>query len=426
VLASFNDLFSNKKFESQWVVAMMKSKNMKLNNLSIVRSYFFLFLLAICFNCNAQKMELQQEVIVLGNERTSQYFPLLRNKKIGFVGNHTSLIGDSHLLDSLLSANFDVIRIFSPEHGFRGLADAGELVDHDKDPKSGIEIVSLYGKNKKPKNEQLENVDLLLFDIQDVGVRFYTYISTLHYVMEAAAENDIPLIVLDRPNPNSHYVDGPILQADFKSFVGMHPVPIVHGLTIGEYAQMINGEKWLADGIQCNLKVIACDNYARGDLYQLKVPPSPNLPNMMSIYLYPSLCLFEGTRISIGRGTEFPFQQYGHPELKGKEYFFVPKPMFGAKNPKLEGERCYGESFSDQKEIEIFKEQRINLSYIIETYQSISNKAYFFTNFFNLLAGNDILKKQIMNGASEEEIKDSWQEDLKVYLSMRSNYEIYD
>jgi uncharacterized protein YbbC (DUF1343 family) len=263
----------------------------------------------------------------IGVEQTEEYLPLLKNKKVAVVGNHSSMLEDKHLVDFLIEKNVEVIKVFSPEHGFRGKADAGEKVTDAIDQKTGLPIVSLYGDNKKPTKAQLQAVDFILFDIQDVGVRFYTYISTLHYVMEAAAESNIPLIVLDRPNPNGHYVDGPILEKAYRSFVGMHPVPIVHGMTVGEYAQMINGEAWLSKGIQCDLTVVSCLEYKKSDVYALPIPPSPNLPNMRSIYLYPSLCLFEGTVVSVGRGTHKPFQQVGHPAFTSFAYTFMPESM---------------------------------------------------------------------------------------------------
>ena len=295
-----------------------------------------LFLCLLVFlHCSSANESLQ-----VGAERTDKYFPLLKDKAIGVVGNQSSLIGTTHLVDSLLSAKLQVVKVFSPEHGFRGTADAGAHIENGTDEKTGLPIISFYGKNKKPSQSQLEGIEILLFDIQDVGARFYTYISTLHYVMEAAAENNIPLIVLDRPNPNGHYIDGPILDTAYRSFVGMHPIPIVHGMTIGEYAQMINGEKWLTDSVECDLTIISMLGYNKQTPYDLPVKPSPNLPNAQAVNLYPSLCLFEGTNISVGRGTDLPFQHYGAPYLES-DYSFVPESGAGAKYPKHEGERCY-------------------------------------------------------------------------------------
>ena len=280
--------------------------------------HLFLCLL-VFFQCSCA-----QETLRLGADQIDKYFPLLDNKSIGVVGNQSSLIGSTHLVDSLLSTKQQVVKVFSPEHGFRGTADAGAHIESGVDEKTGLPIVSLYGNNKKPTANQLQGIDILLFDIQDVGARFYTYISTLHYVMEAAAENSIPLVVLDRPNPNGHYVDGPILDSAYRSFVGMHPIPIVHGMTIGEYAQMINGQQWLKNGVQCQLTVITMQGYSRTMPYDLPIKPSPNLPNAQAVNLYPSLCLFEGTNVSVGRGTDLPFQHYGAPYLKN-DYFFIPK-----------------------------------------------------------------------------------------------------
>ncbi|MFT6198650.1 MAG: hypothetical protein ACJARP_001582 [Vicingaceae bacterium] len=371
----------------------------------------------------AQERELPR--IILGNERMELFVSKLKDKKVGFVGNHTSLIGETHLVDSLLELDVDIIKVFSPEHGFRGTADAGEKVNNVVDSKTGLSIMSLYGSNKKPTAGQLEGVDVVLFDIQDVGVRFYTYISTLHYVMEACAEQSIPLIVLDRPNPNGHFIDGPILENAQKSFVGLHPVPVVHGMTIGEYAKMINGEKWLKNEVSCDLTVIQCENYARDMEYKITMAPSPNLPNMNSIYLYPSLCFFEGTPISIGRGTSAPFQQLGHPALKTYKYSFMPKPMAGAKNPKLNGETCYGVDLTNAKNVGARKWAKLDLSYLIDCYNQFPEKEKFFTSFFNLLAGNSSLKAAIKSGKTAPEIRKTWKEGLENYQKTREKYLIY-
>ena len=369
----------------------------------------------------------EEAKLVLGNEQLNKYLLNIIDKKVAFIGNHTSTIGKTHLVDSLLSLNVNIRKVFSPEHGFRGTADAGEKVNNEIDSKTNLPIISLYGKNKKPSNKQLEGIEVIVFDIQDVGVRFYTYISTLHYVMEAAAENNIQVIVLDRPNPNGHYIDGPILEKKYQSFVGMHPVPVIHGMSIGEYAKMINGEKWLKNGIQCNLKVVSCKNYSHKFPYKVKLSPSPNLPNMKSIYLYPSLCFFEGTPVSVGRGTEKPFQQIGHPSIKGYRYSFIPEPTFGAKNPKLNGKKSFGIDFSSADEVVIKKEwSSLNLSYLIEFYQKYPEQEKYFTNFFNLLAGNSKLQKAIKESKSEIEIKASWKEGLDEYKVMRKNYLLYN
>ena len=353
----------------------------------------------------------------LGAEQTQLYLPILEAKKVAMVGNQSSRIGDTHLVDTLLSLGVEVVKVFSPEHGFRGTADAGAKVLDGIDEKTGIPIVSLYGKNKKPFPEQLEDVDVILFDIQDVGARFYTYISTLHYVMEAAAENDVSVIVLDRPNPNGHYVDGPVLDTTFRSFVGMHPIPIVHGMTIGEYAQMINGEEWISS--PCDLLVVSMIFYQRQTPYSLPIKPSPNLPNDVAVNLYPSLCLFEGTTVSVGRGTDNPFQHFGAPYLKGS-HSFTPESVPGSKYPKHENNICYG--FDLRKEIAL---NEINLDWLIDSYNYASEKELFFNSFFDKLAGNDELRKQIIAGKSSQEIKKSWEEGLVKFSEIRRSYLLY-
>ena len=360
-----------------------------------------------------------QETLRLGADQIDKYFPLLDNKSIGVVGNQSSLIGSTHLVDSLLSTKQQVVKVFSPEHGFRGTADAGAHIESGVDEKTGLPIVSLYGNNKKPTANQLQGIDILLFDIQDVGARFYTYISTLHYVMEAAAENSIPLVVLDRPNPNDHYVDGPILDSAYRSFVGMHPIPIVHGMTIGEYAQMINGQQWLKNGVQCQLTVITMQGYSRTMPYDLPIKPSPNLPNAQAVNLYPSLCLFEGTNVSVGRGTDLPFQHYGAPYLKN-DYFFIPKSGEGAKYPKHEGQKCYGKDLSQFPKL-----SQLDLSYLIDAYQQSADKDTFFNTFFDKLAGGSDLRLSIIGGKSEEEIRKSWADGLNVFKEQSAPYLIY-
>ena len=368
-------------------------------------------LLLLTFSVNAQKL-------VLGAERTNIYLPLLKNKKIAVVGNQSSMISNTHLVDSLLSLKINVVKVFSPEHGFRGKADAGAKIEDETDEKTGLPIISLYGKNKKPTVEQLKGIELLLFDIQDVGARFYTYISTLHYVMEAAAENNIKVIVLDRPNPNGHYIDGPIREKGFESFVGMHPIPIVHAMTIGEYAQMINGEKWIAR--QCDLTVIEMENYTHDMSYDLTIKPSPNLPNSRAINLYPSLCLFEGTNVSLGRGTEYPFQHFGAPYLKSN-YSFTPKSGEGSKSPPHENKKCYG---TDLRFQDNYLEE-INLNWLIESYNNCPEKEKFFNSFFDKLAGTDKLRSQIIEGKTAKEIKESWQENLNEFKKIRNKYLLY-
>jgi len=355
-------------------------------------------------------------------ERGNLYLNLLKGKKIALVGNQTSKVGDLHLLDFLLKNNVDVKLVFSPEHGFRGNADAGEKVLNGKDQKTGISIISLYGKNKKPKKQDLQGVDIVVFDIQDVGVRFYTYISSLHYIMEACAENNIECIILDRPNPNASYIDGPVLEKEFKSFVGMHPVPVVYGMTIGEYGLMINGEGWLKNNLHCDLKVIKCANWKHDAAYELPIKPSPNLPNTQSINLYPSLCFFEGTVVSAGRGTDFPFQVYGHP-LLDKNFTYTPRSITGAsKYPKFKGKLCGG---VDLRSNSLELSDQLNLEYLISAYNSIGDNTDFFNPFFEKLAGTAKLRKQIENNLSEDEIRKSWQSGLVQFKKMREKYLLY-
>ena len=365
--------------------------------------------------------------IKTGAQQTDLYFNILKNKNIGIIVNQSSLVGKTHLLDTLLSAGIQVKKIFSPEHGFRGNHGAGDKVSSSADAKTGLPIVSLYGKHKKPTAEDMKGLDYLVFDIQDVGVRFYTYTSTMHYAMEASAENKVSFMVLDRPNPNGYFVDGPILDLKHKSFIGMHPVPIVHGLTVGEYAKMINGEKWLNDSLSCDLTVIAMKDYNHHMEYKLPVKPSPNLPNSTSIYLYPSLCLFEGTPISIGRGTDKPFQCLGSPNLKHGSYFFTPKPIEGvAPNPKFKGEKCQGYLLETFGSSYIPVHKRIYLNWIILVYEQTENKEAFFLKNFNLLAGNSTLQEQIKNGKTQEEIYASWDKGIAEFKKMRNKFLIYN
>ena len=372
----------------------------------------------ICISLVLFTFSAQAQKLVLAAERTDIYLHHLQNKKVGVVGNQTSMITNTHLVDSLISLGIDLVKVFSPEHGFRGKEDAGAIIEDGIDSKTGIPIFSLHGKNKKPQAEQLQGIDVLVFDIQDVGVRFYTYISTLHYVMEAAAEFGIPVLILDRPNPNGHFVDGPILDTAFQSFVGMHTIPIAHGMTIGEYAKMITGEKWITT--RCELIVIEMENYTHNTNYDLPIKPSPNLPNARSVNLYPSLCLFEGTNISIGRGTDFPFQHFGAPYLKSN-YSFMPKSGEGSRNPKLENIECFGTDLRFQDNYLT----TINLNWIIETYKQCSEKEKFFNSYFDTLAGNDKLKKQIIAGKTAREIKTSWKEGLEEFKKVRGKYLIY-
>ncbi|WP_405565985.1 exo-beta-N-acetylmuramidase NamZ domain-containing protein [Polaribacter sp. Asnod6-C07] len=413
-------------------------------------TYLFLFLLMnfqlISCAKRVQNSELsvkndtkQQLEIKTGAENTELYLDLLKGKNIAIVANQTSVLSviqraevapnvmgskkvTHHLVDYLhQNKNINVKKVFAPEHGFRGKADAAEIVKDGKDTKTGLPIISLYGKNKKPKPEQLKNIDVVVFDIQDVGVRFYTYISTLHYVMEACAEAGIPVIVLDRPNPNGHYVDGPVLEMKHTSFVGKHPVPVVYGMTIGEYGQMINGEKWLKNGIQCDLKVIPLKNYNHNSEYSLTIRPSPNLPNDKSINLYPSLGFFEGTIINAGRGTEFQFQRYGASFFPKNNFSYTPKANFGAKYPKEKGKLCYGIDLSDEKKL-----NSINLEWLIDAYNKTPKTEKFFGETFTIHAGNTKLQQQIEQGLSAKEIRNTWQNELQKFQKIRERYLIYD
>ncbi|RTZ01559.1 DUF1343 domain-containing protein [Flavobacterium sp. RSP49] len=363
----------------------------------------------------------QIPIFKTGADNYEKYISLLENKTTGIVTNQTGILSDkTHFVDFLLSKNINVQTIFAPEHGFRGTADAGEHVVDRKDFKTGLPIVSLYGDNKKPKPQQLAGIDIMIFDLQDVGARFYTYISSLHYIMEACAENNIPLLLLDRPNPNGSIVDGPILEPEFTSFVGMHPIPLLHGMTIGEYAKMINGEQWLKNGIQCKLTVIPCIYYNRKMNYSVPVKPSPNLPNDQAVNLYASLCLFEGTNVSVGRGTEKQFQNYGSPYLPKSDFSFIPKPNFGAQNPVYNGVKCYGEDLSTHTKV-----SKLELKWLIQAYQSTTEKSKFFNPFFTKLAGTKKLQQQIENGISENVIRKSWQKGLIEFKAMRMKYLIY-
>jgi len=372
-------------------------------------------------------ISLEENVIVAAN-RTAQYLPLLKGKTIGLVANQTSVIfkdnGYTHLVDSLLSLDMKITKVFAPEHGFRGKADAGELVKDGVDTRTGLPIVSLYGKNKKPSEGQLKGLDIVVFDIQDVGVRFYTYIATLQLVMEACAENNIPILVLDRPNPNGHYVDGPTMKKEHTSFLGLTEIPLVYGMTIGEYAQMTNNEGWLSSGEKARLTVVKLKNYTHDTPYRLPIRPSPNLPNGTSINLYPSLGLFEGTNVNAGRGTEFQFQRYGASFLDSTKYGFsyVPQPNFGSKHPKEEGKKCFGKDLSKTKTM-----NSVSLKWLIDAYTNTLDKSNFFrTNSFTKHAGTPELQKQIETGLSEQKIKKTWQEKLKAFQKIREKYLIYD
>ena len=364
--------------------------------------------------------------IILGAQQTERYLPILKNKNIGIVANQTSVIfnpeGYTHLVDSLLTLNIKIKKVFAPEHGFRGTADAGEYIKDGVDTGSGIPIVSLYGANKIPNSAILSDLDVVVFDVQDVGARFYTFLSTLHYMMEKCANLGITILVLDRPNPNGHYVDGPTLDPKYTSFVGMHPVPAVHGMTVGEYAQMINGEDWLKEGVKCDLKVISLQNYTHSTSYKLPINPSPNLPNSKAINLYPSLCFFEGTNMSMGRGTENQFQVIGSPYLDGDlyNYEFTPRSKIGAKYPVHEGDTCKGLNLRNQPHLDY-----IELKWLIDAYQNTSNKTVFFNPFFTKLAGQELLQEKIENGWTAQQIRASWKEDIQKYKRLRAPYLLY-
>lgn len=422
----------------------------------ISRSILFLLLSLLVFSCKTSKSinystpaettiksKIKSTKFLTGADNIKSYFSILKNKKIGIVTNQTGLISyDSiytvfdtvskshaniigtktlHIVDYITTkTKINLIKIYAPEHGFRGTADAGEVIIDGKDAKTGLPIVSLYGNNKKPSTDQLAGIDILLFDLQDVGARFYTYISSLHYIMEACAESNVQLIILDRPNPNGGIVDGPILEKEYSSFVGMHPIPVLHGMTIGEYALMINGQKWLKEGIQCPLKIVPCENYHRSLPYSLPIKPSPNLPNDQAINLYASLCFFEGTNVSVGRGTEKQFQIYGSPYLPNVDFCFTPKPNPGAKDPVYNGKDCFGEDLST-----IPKVKRLELKWLIKAYNETEDKSKFFNSFFTKLAGTKKLQQQIEAGMSETEIRASWQKGLEDFKVMRNEYLIY-
>jgi uncharacterized protein YbbC (DUF1343 family) len=384
-------------------------------------------LFGLVFLFQESKAQYNSEIITAA-QQTELYLPLLKNKKVALVVNPTSTIDNTHLVDSLIKLKINVLKVFAPEHGYKGTADAGEHLSNDRDRNLNLEIISLYGNHKKPTPTDLQNIDILVFDIQDVGARFYTYISTLHYVMQAAAENNIPLLILDRPNPNGHYVDGPVLEKKYCSFVGMHQIPVVHGMTIGEYAQMINDENWLSTGksrLRCNLQIIKCKNYTHHSFYKLPIKPSPNLPNMTSIYLYPSICFFEGTVLSLGRGTDKPFQQFGSPDFKNYTYSFTPKSVEGAKNPPCLNQLCFGKDLSTISIDSLQHQTQINLTYLIDAYKNHPAKNKFFIPFFTSLAGNEKLQQQIINGLSETQIRKSWQPNLQKFKQIRSKYLLY-
>ncbi|RLD71096.1 MAG: DUF1343 domain-containing protein [Bacteroidetes bacterium] len=395
-------------------------------------SYFyavFRFLISTIFILNGLMAACSPDTppVRCGADQLDQYLALIEGKQIALVANHTSLVGGRHLVDTLLARGIErdqIVKVFAPEHGFRGDRAAGVQIEDGTDPLTGIPVASLYGSHKKPEPGELAGIELMLFDLQDVGARFYTYISTLHYVMEACAENNIPLILLDRPNPNGAYVDGPVLDTAFSSFVGMHPIPVVYGLTIGELAGMINGEGWLSKGIRCRVTVIPCADYTRGQPYSMPVSPSPNLANDHAVLMYPSTCFFEGTVLSEGRGTDMPFEVYGHPDLPGA-FSFTPEIIAGvARNPKFKGSICYGEDLRSFTPEEGWT--RIHLQWLLEAYKAFPQKEEFFTSYFSTLAGTDKLRMQVEAGWDEERIRASWQEELEQYKEKRRKYLIYD
>ena len=366
-----------------------------------------------------------QDRIETGAEQTGRYLPLLEGRRVGIMTNHTGTVGRTHLVDTLRSLGVDIRVVFAPEHGFRGQADAGESVASYRDRKTGINVVSVYGSTKRPPDSIMQRLDVLLFDIQDVGLRYYTYLSSMHYLMEACAANGKQLIVLDRPNPNGFYVDGPVLEAKHRSFVGMHPIPVVHGMTLGELARMIDGEGWLRDGLRCKLTVIPCRGYTHRSRYRLPTAPSPNLPNMRAVYLYPSLCFFAGTPVSLGRGTDFPFQAYGHPELQG-DFSFTPRSNAGAKNPPLKDKLCHGVDLRTSPSDERIWEREVDLGYVIDCYRQLNLGEKFFTPMFDRLTGTDYVRQMILQGAGADRIKASWADDVERFKQTRKPYLLYE
>ena len=397
------------------------ANNVLLNNTIMKKLLLLAFVLCSSLLCRAQ-----EERVILGDEQTSEYFPILKDKRIAIFSNHTGMIGDKHLLDILLENKFNVVAIFSPEHGFRGDADAGEHVSSSVDKKTGVPILSLYdGKSGKPSEASMRKFDILVVDIQDVGLRFYTYYASMCRLMDACAEYNRKVLILDRPNPNGHYVDGPILDMKYKSGVGWLPIPVVHGMTLGELGLMVNGERWLPASRTCDLTVIPCKNYKQQTLYKLTIPPSQNLPNIKSIYLYPSTCYFEATPVSLGRGTDLPFQVYGHPNMTGYSYSFTPRSVPGAKNPPQLGKLCHGVNLSNMSDEEIWK-RGIDLSYVIDAYRNLNMDDHFFRSFFELLIGTDYVRKMIKEGKSAEEIKARWKDDVEKFKVQRKPYLLYE
>jgi uncharacterized protein YbbC (DUF1343 family) len=403
-----------------------REKIIDLHNLTNVKMNKSLFTLTVivltfttCSSYGARKNPIP------GAYRIELYKDMLGGKSVAVVANQTSIVGQTHLIDTLIAIGVRIKVIFAPEHGFRDLADAGESIADGKDTRTQIDIISLYGDHVKPSKEDLKGIDVVIFDIQDVGTRFYTYISTLHYMAEACAENYVKLIILDRPDPNGFYFDGNILDTTYRSFVGMDPVPIVHGMTIGEYVQMLNGEGWLKGGIRCDLTVIKCKDYTHKTLYEIPIKPSPNLPNQNSIYLYPSICFFEGTTLSLGRGTSFPFQVFGSPDLPDKGFSFTPESVPGAKNPPLLGVKCYGTDLRDAIKKNLVPKNQINLDWIISAYSDFPDKNKFFTKYFDVLAGGPVLREQIQKGMTSQQIRATWKDGLEKFGKIREKYLLY-
>ncbi len=407
--------------------------------ISSIKVGFYLFLLILLSSCNipskqeiakpldttlvAEAVAYKPKELQLAADRLKSFLPLIKGKKVGLIVNASSRLSNrTYLVDTLITRKINVVKLFAPEHGIRGKASAGEHIEDGKDTKTGLPIISLYGKNKKPKPEQLAGIEVMVFDLQDVGARFYTYISTMHYAMEACAENNIPFIVLDRPNPNGHFVDGPVLDtANMRSFVGLHPIPIVHGLTVGELAHMIKGEQWIANANALDLAVIPCANYTHQTKYNLPVKPSPNLPNPRSIALYPHLCLFEGTSLSVGRGTDFPFQVIGHPNYPEKQFNFTPIANEGAKYPKHENLKCFGRDFRASPNLG----DSLWLAPLFDAFKKLDQKESFFKPIFDKLSGTTSLRNMMLEGKSEAEIRKSWKGQLESYKTMRKKYLIY-
>ncbi len=386
---------------------------------------FFFYVLATLFVVSSPCYG-SKKIPVPGASQIELYKPIIEGRSVAIVANQTSMIGSAHIVDTLLSLGIKIKKIFAPEHGFRNMADAGETVENGMDTETGLPVISLFGSHLKPSAQDLKGIDVVIFDIQDVGTRFYTYISTLHYILESCAENHIKCLVLDRPNPNGFYFDGNVLDTLYRSFVGMDPVPVVHGMTVGEYAEMLNGEGWLKNRVKCDLVVIKCKNYTHRTLYELPVKPSPNLPNQTSVYLYPSLCFFEGTTISIGRGTAFPFQVYGSPYLPDRGFSFVPESIAGAKKPPLLGIKCFGVDLREAAKKTLVPKPELNLEWLISAYKEFPDKEKFFNSYFDILAGGPVLREQIEKGMTAEEIRITWGKDLAKFLKIRAKYLLYN